>query len=404
MQTNTEFSKGCQQVRGVPEKSMHRLSILMVVDGHYPATGGAEMQARLLSASFAEEGHEVEVLAPHLDRSQPTLERIDGIPVTRLAYPRIKGLGALMLNLRFAMWLLKRQHRFDAVHIHMMHNLAGAVGWLKPWLKPTVVGKVSGAAEFQGGILDPAHRHRLVHRLLLAGALRLDAYQCISRRTVNIMADAGFPSDRLHLVPNAVDLQRFRPPEQRDQNTLRAVFVGRHVPVKGLDVLLRAWALAKLPPGARLTIAGDGPERARLLALAKTLGIENEVDFPGLVHNVPALLAEHNLYVQASHQEGLPNAVLEAMAAGLPVLATHISGHEDIVVDDETGFLVPVGDPNAFAQGLSKLASRADLRECLGQAARRFVETRYSTYAVMEALIKLYQGTASESQAQSGQD
>lgn len=374
---------------GVPHRP---LRILMVVDGRYPATGGAEMQARLLSASFVAAGHDVHVLAPHLDRSLPVHALVDGITVTRLSYPRIKGLGALLLNLRFSIWLLRRQKAFDAIHIHMMHNLAGAAGWLKPWLRPQVVAKVSGAAEFQGGILDPALRHRAVHRLLLRGAQRLDSYQCISQRTVKIMEEAGFPTARLHLVPNAVDLKRFKPPSVRDQTALHAVFVGRHVPVKGLDILLEAWALAEMPANSQLTLAGDGPERGRLIALAKQLGIEESVKFPGLVQDVPALLCANNLYVQASHQEGLPNAVLEAMANALPTVATRVSGHEDMITDAETGFLVPPNNPAALSAALVRIANCQELRLEMGIAARKFVEKKYATSVVIDALIKLYEG------------
>jgi glycosyltransferase involved in cell wall biosynthesis len=380
-------------ITAIPVKSgdMQRpIRVLMVVDGRYPATGGAEMQARLLCSSFAAAGHDVHVLVPHIDRALPVSGFIDGIPVTRLSYPRIKGVGALLLNLRFSLWLLRRQKYFDAIHIHMMHNLAGAAGWLKYLLRPQIIVKVSGAAEFHGGILDPELRQSTTHRLLRWGAQRLDAYQCISQRTIKIMQDAGFPPDRLHFVPNAVDLNRFKPPVQRDQSALHAVFVGRHVPVKGLDVLLKAWAHAALPNGSQLTLAGDGPERARLIALATQLGIGDSVKFPGMIQDVPALLSENNLYVQASHQEGLPNAVLEAMASALPTVATRVSGHEDIISEAETGFLVPPNDPVALAAAITEMAADQQSRIAMGTAARVFVEKKYSTTTILNSLLALY--------------
>jgi glycosyltransferase involved in cell wall biosynthesis len=363
----------------------------MVVDGRYPATGGAEMQARLLSRSFASAGHEVRVLVPHLDRSLPFTDKVDGIPVLRLGYPKIKGLGAILLNLNFALWLLRHQGEFDAIHIHMMHNLAGAAGWINRWLKPTLIVKVSGAAEFQGGILDPKLMTKPVHRILRRGAQHLDAYQCISKKTVKIMLEAGFAKERLHLLPNAVDLVRFAYKETRVQSSLRAVFVGRHVPVKGLDVLLESWVRVSLQsPDAHLTLAGDGPERERLMTLSRQLGIENSVSFPGLVQDVPALLSSHNLYVQASHQEGLPNAVLEAMANGLPTVATQISGHEDVIAHSETGLLVPPNHADELAAAISHLAENPNLRQEMGATARRFVEQYFSTEAVMQSLLAVY--------------
>lgn len=369
------------------------LRILMVVDGRYPTTGGAEMQARLLSSAFARAGHSVRVLAPRLEASQLLHERIDGIEVERIAYPRMRGLGAIILNLRFAAYLWRRRRAFDVVHIHMMHNLAGAAGWTKPWIRLPIFVKVSGAAEFQGGILDPALRRGLVHRVLDAGSRRLDGFQCISRFTRQVMLQAGYPATKLHFIPNAVDCDRFTPMPLTGQE-LRVVFAGRHVAVKGLDILLRAWAGMTRPDAARLVLAGDGPERAALMQQATALGVADSIEFPGTVSDVPALLASASIYVQASHREGLPNSVLEAMAAGLPVVATRIGGHEDIITDGETGVLVEPADPQALAAALQSLLDDAERRQRLGRRAADYVRAHYATTVVIERLLDLYCGHA----------
>lgn len=363
----------------------------MVVDGRYPATGGAEMQARLLSAALAQLGHRVQVLAPRLDRRHPRRERIDGIPVRRLSYPRIRILGAILLNLRFAAFLIGHRHRFDVVHIHMMHNLAGAAGWVGRRLRPRTLVKVSGYAEFHEGILDPRHRHHPIHRILVAGTMRLDAFQCISHYTHAVMQDAGYPADKLHLLPNAVDCARFSQCERPHTTPdLRVAFAGRHVPVKALDVLLHAWSQTRRPQGARLVLAGDGPQRQRLMQMAEALGIADTVEFPGTVEDVPRLFADACLYVQPSRQEGLPNAVLEAMAAGLPVIATRISGHEDVIHDGKTGLLVAPDDANALAAAIERLLSDPGLRDRIGRGARRHVRQHYSIPAVTTRLLHAY--------------
>lgn len=377
-----------------PTRAASSLRILYVIDGRYPATGGAEMQARMLASALARAGHRISMLAPRLDASQASLERIDGIIVRRLGYPRIKGIGAMLLNLRFGAWLLRHQHEYDAIHIHMMHNLAGAAGWLKPWLRPRVTVKVSGAAEFQGGILDPALRGRLKHRMLNFGARRLDAYQCISRHTLRMLGQAGYEPSRLHLVPNAVDAARFTAAPAGRVGPVRAVFAGRHVPVKGLDVLLRAWAKVQAPPGSVLVLAGDGPEHAHLRKLAAELGVDSHVEFPGMVQDIPALLGGASLYVQASHQEGLPNAVLEAMASALPVVATRVSGHEDVVQEGHTGLLVPPGDADALTAALQRMLDHPALRESMGRAGREAVLRAHGTGPVLDGLLRLYRGHA----------
>ena len=375
-----------------PSHAQASLRILFVVDGRFPATGGAEMQARMLAAALVRAGHRISVLAPRIDDAHPVHEVLDGVPVRRLGYPRIKGLGAMLLNLRFAAWLLLHQREFDAIHIHMMHNLAGAAGWLKPWLRPRVAVKVSGAAEFHGGILDPGLQGQWKHRLLNFGARRLDIYQCISLHTLQMLRNAGYPEHRLHLIPNAVDASRFDPGQAGREGPVRVVFAGRHVPVKALDVLLRAWALVRAPEGSLLVLAGDGPEHAGLVQLAHELDIESRVEFPGMVRDIPGLFRAASLYVQASHQEGLPNAVLEAMASALPVVATRVSGHEDVVRDGTTGLLVPPADPPALARALQTLVDSPDLRQRMGAAGRESVLDGYSPQRVLDQLLQLYRG------------
>jgi glycosyltransferase involved in cell wall biosynthesis len=375
-----------------PSPAPSPLRILFVVDGRFPATGGAEMQARMLAAALMRGGHRISVLAPRIGGEHAVRESLDGVPVRRLGYPRIKGLGAILLNLRYAAWLLRHQREFDAIHIHMMHNLAGAAGWLKPWLKPRLAVKVSGAAEFHGGLLDPGLQGRLKHRLLNFGAKRIDIFQCISQHTLMMLRNAGYPADRLHLIPNAVDAGRFELAQAGRDGPVQVVFAGRHVPVKALDVLLRAWALVRAPQGSQLVLAGDGPEHAALVALAHELGIESRVRFPGMVRDIPALLRDAQLYVQASHQEGLPNSVLEAMASALPVVATRVSGHEDVVCDGSTGLLVPPADPRALAQAMQTLVDSPALRQRMGKVGREAVLAGYSLDRVLERLLRLYGG------------
>lgn len=383
-------SQHAEKFAASPRRSDEPISILMVVDAEYPFTGGAEMQVRLLSSVFSRMGHRVRILTPLVNPAHPVSERIDGIEVRRLAYPRIKIFGAILLDLRFAAYLLRHHREFDAVHIHMVRNLAGAAGWLQRWVRPTMVAKVSGADEFKGGILDPALLHRPIHRLLNAGARQIDAFQCISAHTRKAMLQVGYAAAKMHLIPNAVDCRRFDCPREPEAALRRVAFVGRHVPVKGLDVLLRAWAQVRRPDGLQLVLAGDGPERTRMVTLAAELGVAGSVEFPGKVDDVPALLAGAGLYVQASYQEGLPNAVLEAMASGLAVVATRVSGHEDVVEHGVTGLLVPPDDPAALAQALQALIDDAVRRHAMGLRGRDAVTRGYGTDIIADRLLALY--------------
>lgn len=374
------------------------LRILLVVDGRYPATGGAEMQARLLARSLAAAGHRVEVLAPRLDPRLPVHESIDGVPLTRLAYPRVRRLGAALLCARFAAWLLVRRSRFDAIHVHMAKNLAAIAGLVRPLVGWSLVVKVSGAWEFDGGVLDPALRGRLLHRFYNRCIGRADTMQCVSRYTRERLLDAGYDPARLRLIPNAVDVSRFeRPSAEASRPTF--VYVGRLEPVKGVRTLLEAWARSGLASTARLRIAGDGSQSPALREQARTLGIDASVEFLGEVRDVPAVLRTACFYVQPSYQEGLSNSILEAMAAGLPIVATCISGTEDVLADGVSGLLVPPRDADALAAALRRLAGDAALAQRLGCRAREDVRARFGLPSVLARLEAAYRGRPLEEAA-----
>jgi len=371
------------------------LRILFVVDGYYPATGGAEKQVRLLARAFADAGHSVRIVAPWLDRTLPRTDHVDGIPLTRLAYPRIKLLGAAMLCARYGFWLWARRGEFDAIHVHMAKNLAAVSGLLRPLLPATVTVKISGAWEFSGGVLDPELRARPVQRLYNWCLRRVDNMQCISEYTRFMLNDAGYPDERLLMVPNAVDLTRFSPRvvEARAPGTpTRVTYVGRIRPVKGVAVLVDAWSRVATAAHVRLTIAGDGADREALTKRAREAGLAESIEFLGEVSDVPAILAETDIYVQPSLQEGLPNSVLEAMAMGLPIVATRVSGNEDVVVHEENGLLVPAGDPEALAAALRRLVADPSLAARMGRRSRQMAEERFGLRAVMRRLEQAYRG------------
>ena len=371
-----------------------RLRVLMVVDGYYPSIGGTENQVRLLSRALTAQGHVVTTLAPRLDTTMAVRDTIDSIPVERLAYPRIRGLGALLLMLRFAWRLLRTRHHYDAIHIHMVKNLATIAGLLRPFLQASVMIKISGAWEFDGGILDRAQQHRLLTRLRNACIRGVDYVQCISIFTHERLREAGYPEAKLCMIPNAVEVERFDRPAQAvtAPRVPTVVFIGRIEPVKGLDVLIRAWHDVRARHTARLIIAGDGSALDGLKRLATELGLADSIAFLGEVSHVPELLRGADVYVQPSYQEGLPNSVLEAMAAGLPVVATQVSGNEDVVANGVNGWLVPPGDAQTLATALCDLLSDLPQAQAFGRRSRQIVEERFQISAVLKQLIQAYQG------------
>ena len=361
------------------------LRLWVVVDGFFPSTGGAEMQARLLSRVLRDAGHEVRILAPRLDPRLPVRDEVDGVPLERVPYPRVRILGALVLCLRFGWRLFRARGRVDAIHVHMAENLAAVAGLLRPWVGASLTVKISGASEFEGGILDPRLASRPLVRLMNRWIRRADTLQCISLHTRDRLLAAGYPPERVRMIPNAVDLGRFRGDRAPGNGAVRVAYVGRLRRVKGVTVLVDAWRALGAGGRARLVIAGEGSLRPELEAQLARLSLRDEVDLAGEIADVPALLRRTDVYVQPSFQEGLPNAVLEAMAAGLPIVATRVSGNEDLVADGENGLLVAPGDPAALAAALRRLVDDPDLARRMGERSR----ARAEAFGIPEVTARL---------------
>ena len=148
--------------------------------------------------------------------------------------------------------------------------------------------------------------------------------------------------------------------------------------------------------GATLVIIGDGPERTALETLADDLGVADRIHWAGHRRDVPALLPAFDLYIQPSLHEGMPNTILEAMAAGLPVVATAVGGTPEVVVDGVTGLLVPPRDSNALVEAMAMLLSDQNLRYRMGRAGQERVKGQFSlermvrqTQALYERLLKI---------------
>jgi glycosyltransferase involved in cell wall biosynthesis len=369
-----------------------------VVDSFYPGAGGLERQVEVISEALYKAGYDVQITTPWLNRSRPLKETIRGVPVTRITYPAIRGLGTLILMLKFALKLIRERNHYNAIHVHMAKNLASVVGMVKPFLKATTVAKISGAWEFNGGVLDPALRSNVFYRVMGYFIRRVDYIQTISSYTKRRLEQAGFGPEQILMIPNGVDISRFPirtcpTNEPATGRELRILFAGRLVRVKALDVLLKAWcSVLHACPEKKLSLlfAGEGPLQYELRQQAERLDISDSVQFLGLVQDMPALFAQADIYVQPSLQEGLPNSVIEAMASGLPIVATKVSGNEDLVNHNSNGILVEPGNAYRLAEALLELINDYEKRVQMGKLSRRIIEEHYQLPMVIEKLVRVY--------------
>jgi glycosyltransferase involved in cell wall biosynthesis len=198
-------------------------------------------------------------------------------------------------------------------------------------------------------------------------------------------------ADRTVVIYNGVPLDVPRRGAHTGPATLLSV--GRLRAPKDFVTLVRA--MAALEPGAaRLRIAGDGPDRPALEAEIDRLGLTERVELLGTRDDVPELLAGSDVFVLASDSEGLPMSVLEAMAAGLPVVASAVGGIPELVRDGETGTLVRPGDSAVLARAIERIVSDPVLRDRLGEAGRHRVEQEFSLERFEREHLELYRNRA----------
>jgi len=377
------------------DQTQARLRVLMLLGGAYPppSGGGMELQVRTLAKGLRQRGDLVTVLAPCVARGpQRRIDRLDGVPVCRLPYPRLRMLGGLWLTGRQALFLLAKGGRYDAWHVHSPRRLAAVAALLGSGMKrPRVVIKVSSAEQLETGNL--AMRPTLLARVTFHCLRKADAWQAISRRIADALAQKGISEARIAAIPNAVDVGRFHPERHIASAHPRFLFIGRLVPEKNLFVLLDAFAaLTHSHPEARLRIVGDGRLETALKDRAHDLGIERSVEFTGHRGDIEALVADADVGVLPSIVEGLSNTLLECMASGLPMIASRVSGSEDLVTP-ANGWLFEPDDVAGLAACLAEAASLpAPRRREMGSCARDTIERHATLHGVLDRMVALYQG------------
>ena len=330
----------------------------------YP-TGGAERQAAETARRLAARGHAVTVFARRMLADTPAETTEDGVRWIRCAAWHRRGLGFPSHLASFARAWERNGKGIEVVLAYQM-VINGVLGlWaarrgtpLVSWIRSQAEIALDASRKYRWWTPRVAGGSRRV--LVQADRLRRELLENLGRRRGP--AFAGAIASRIRVLPNAVDPGPEPGPGSRDG----LVYVGRLLPVKGLDVLLQALRTMEAPPP--LTVIGDGPSRADFVSRAEGL----PVTFRGFVpqDELPPLLERARLLVAPSRSEGFPNALLEAMARGTPVVASDVGGVAEVVGDGRSGRLVPPGDPPALAAALREVLSDEKAWGAMAAAAR----------------------------------
>ncbi len=377
---------------------------LLLINYEYPPVGGgAAVATRSLATALHAAGHEVVVLTAATG-SEPRVRVEGGVTVHRVACLRrgvhdIGLFGALTFLVTAAVRLpsIIRRAAFDcALFYFVVPTGLLAPLWSLLARKPYVVAlrgsDVPGYAEDPGLV----RLHTLL-KPVTAGILRRASHVVANSDGLRDLARRAFSAQSVLVIANGVESADFRPDSGRQQQAtaVRALCVARLIHRKGIDLLISALADPRCQ-NVELDLVGSGPALDALIAACRAAGIESRVNFLGHIDNgeLPLVYQRADLFVLPSRSESCSMALLEAMASGLPVVATRIGGTPELVQDGLNGFLVPVDDVEALAHRIGQIAASADLRLRMGAASREVVNARHNWGRVADGYMRLFAESA----------
>jgi glycosyltransferase involved in cell wall biosynthesis len=368
--------------------------------------GGPALHVAYLSAGLRDRGYETTLVAGSVSPGEQSMSYVaeeHDVPVTVIPHlhREISPLRDLLAAFRLARMI--REQRPHILHTHTAK--AGAIGRFAAVLagraKPPIV-----VHTFHGHVLrgyfGPVRTaiFRTLERLLARGADTLIAVSPEVRD--DLVALKVAPPEKFTVIRLGIELdERVAAAEEARRTTRRIMgvpddrflvgWIGRMTGVKrGADVLRGFRLLRERGIDAILCMVGDGPEREELEQLAGELGLMRDCLFPGYQEDVAPFFAAFDAFVLPSGNEGTPVTAIEALASGCPVVATRVGGVPDVVEDGVDGFLVELGDLDALADALARLAADPELRRRMGEAGRERVLPRYAVERLIDDVDGLY--------------
>jgi glycosyltransferase involved in cell wall biosynthesis len=396
------------------------LRVAMVTRRYWPLTGGAATVTAQLAAALPREGIEATVVTPRWEATWPVEMRHRGTRVVRLPMPRRGPFCDLRYAWRLSAWLRRHAQEFDVVYVsELKHDAAATVhAARRADFRVVLRAENSGlTGDCHWQINVPLGR-RIKHHCFQA-----DAFLAPSPTIERELIAAGYARDRIYSAPSGVSTGPPRTAQQRAESRAvlaelgapfklegvapLAVFVGRLTEDKRLPRLLQAWSeVALRRPDARLWLVGEGPLQAELAAQVNALGLAGSVLLPGAFDIVDELLQAADLFVYPVLESGNAVALLEAMAYGLPIVASDIPDNRRLL-EGGLGTLVPEDDAGALSQAIEQLLSSPELAGRLASAAQEAATERCCLEQMVSrhaALLRRVAECAAFAASQSKQD
>ena len=371
--------------------NVERYRVLHVID--HLGSGGAQEAVCQLVKYRQRERFQPEVVALHGFGHYWDILRSWDIPVHSLVPHEFARAAIPVIFLRLFRLLARR--RYDVVHTHLIGANVLAAPLAALFRVPVRV--------THDQTHDDVRIYSAVHRGLDTLANRLNHHIIAVSSSIRSFLERqeGVPPQQISVIYNAVDLDRFSPRKSPREELRRNLGlpaeallvggVGRLHYQKNFPLFLEVAAeVAARMPRTIFVIAGEGPERPALEDLSRKFGLASQVRFLGFVKEMPEFYQSLDLLLLTSHFEGTPLTVLEAMAMGVPVVASHVDGVGEVIEDGQDGLLVPAGHRDLFVQGICRLLQDRSLGRHLAQAGRQKVRHRFSAEAMVRQVEAIY--------------
>lgn len=370
-----------------------KVRVLMAVPQYpYPVMGGLERQSHELAKALIGQGVGVQAVSGMILASHTRQETVEGIFVHRIPWPRQKLIRFFRTPFDLLPVLYSQRHTYDVIHLHQFSWFGAFIILTARLLGKPVMTKLSSVGEHSLPGLAKSH----LGSLKLAIFRMTDAVVAMSTESLAEVAAIDFPLTCVLRTPNGISAGSERGRTDADDATpqpCRVVFVGRLSGEKRLVDLLTAWkqVVNRASRPVSLELWGTGPDEGDLKELCIALGIAESVIFQGHVESVRDRLLDMDIFVLTSEREGNSNAILEAMAAGLPVVSTRVGGTPMQVGEEGAHFLVEPGDREALQTRLLELIEDPALRERTGQSMRARILQHFDMRRVARTYAEAYQ-------------
>ena len=360
--------------------------------------GGGPDKTILLSAEKHDASRVSVVVAYIRDVRDHEFQITDMAKGRGLTYYEIPESGKLDLRVLRALREIIVRHDINMIHGHdYKSDLFAYLIRRLMWRRPMALVSTAHAWVMVG------RKGELYRRLDLFLMKRFDHLFAVSKATQEEMLAAGIPESKITVLYNGIDTETWS--RDRVKTTVREElgipqtspvigYVGRIMPEKDLETWIRSAAIvAKRYPQAKFILVGEGKDGTtlhELQSLAASLGIADRLMFPGFRRDLPRIYAAFDVFVMSSLREGLPNSILEAMALGVPVVTTDVAGAKELVVNEETGFVVDQKDVHGLAASVLKILDHESIRIRMGRAGRERVEAEFSFIQRLRKIEDLY--------------